>query len=58
MLGRRQSLRETPTSRDMCKVLQGLLKARSGKGGIETKVGLLKLWTNFVFMKLFHNAVS
>jgi dynein heavy chain len=28
---------------DMCKVLQGLLQARPGKGGIETKVGMLRL---------------
>jgi len=32
--------------RDMCKVLQGLLQARPGKGGIETKVAMLKLWTH------------
>ena len=32
--------------RDMCKVLAGLLQARPGKGGIETKVAMLKLWTH------------
>ena len=32
--------------RDMCKILQGLLQARPGKGGSDSKVGMLKLWTH------------
>ena len=35
--------------RDMCKILQGLLQAQPGKGGYDTKVGMLKLWTHECF---------
>jgi len=35
--------------RDVCKILQGLLQAKPGKGGHDSKTGFLKLWTHECF---------